>query len=288
MKRFHSTFRLALLAMVLGFCLAPVRGFAQDITLAWDASTSPDVAGYKIYYEADSSELPMEGIEALEGPSPVDVGDVTTFTMTGLPEGHVYYFRATAYDSTGNESTLSNLAASAWIPSPLLPESDSTTGSPAMLVWSSPPTGLDLTFTVLYGTDAALPVSGTTAASGNDAGQPPLSNLLAALACLLGMALRQQMSAKGRKRLTGLAICVGLTLATVSCGGGGGGGGGDGGSSSSTTLSSQSDTVMVSGLTENYLTTDNLESGTTYYWKVVAVDGDGQEYESGTSSFIAE
>lgn len=287
MKKLHSAFRLVLLTMLFGLCLAPAWGFAQNITLAWDPSDSPDVAGYKIYYQADSSEMPMEGIEALEGPSPVDAGDVTSFTLTGLPEGSIYYFRATAYNSAGLESDPSNLAASAWIPAPLLPESDIVVSSPAMLVWSSPPTGLDLTFTVLYGTDPDLSVSGTIAASGNNADLPPLANLLAALACLIGMALRQLLSAKGRKHLTGLAICVGLALATVSCGGGGGGGGG-GGSSPSTTLSSSNHTVVVGGLTDNYLTTDDLDAGTTYYWKVVAVDGDGQEYESDTSSFIAE
>lgn len=288
MKILHSTFRLALLAMVFGLCLAPAAGFAQDISLAWNPSVSTGVTGYKLYYQADTADQPMEGIEALEGPSPIDVGDVTAFTLTGLPEGSVYYFRATAYNGDGLESDPSNLVASAWIPAPLLPESDSVVSSPAMLVWSSPPTGLDLTFTVYYGTDPALPVSGTIAPTGGSYPDlPPLANLLAALACLIGMASRQLLSAKGRKRLTGLAICVGLALATVSCGGGGGGGGG-GDSPPSTTLSSPNDTVVVSGLTDNYHTTGDLDAGATYYWKVVAIDGDGQEYESDTGSFTVE
>jgi hypothetical protein len=286
MKKFLKTLSSAFAAMAMGLCLLPATGFAQDITLAWNPSVSSDVTGYKLYYQADTADQPMEGIEALEGSSPIDVGDVTTFTVTGLPEGSIYYFRATAYNSAGLESDPSNLTASAWIPAPLLPESDSVVSSPAMLVWSSPPTDLDLTFTVIYGTDPALPVSGSIAVSGANAGLPPLANLLAALACLIGMALRQLLSAKSRKRLTGLAICVGLALATVSCGGGGGGGGGD--SPPSTTLSLSSDTVVVSGITDNYHTTDDLEAGSTYYWKVVAVDGDGQEYESETSSFTVE
>jgi hypothetical protein len=287
MKKLVRTFRFAFLAMIFGFCLAPAMGFAQNVTLAWDPSVSSDVAGYKLYYQAGSADLPMEGIEALEGPSPIDVGDVTTFTLTGLPEGSVYYFRATAYNSTGLESDPSNLTASAWIPAPLLPESDSVVSSPAMLVWSSPPAELDLTFTVLYGTDPTLPVGGSTAAGGNNTGGlPPLGNLLMALVCLLVMGLRQLVSATARKRLTGLAVCVGLVLVTVSCGGGGGGGGGD--SPPSTTLSSSNDTVVVSGLTDNYLTSGDLDAGTTYYWKVVAVDGGGQEYESDTSSFTVE
>jgi hypothetical protein len=287
MKKLVRTFRPAFLAMIFGFCLAPAMGFAQNVTLAWDPSVSSDVAGYKLYYQAGSADLPMEGIEALEGPSPINVGDVTTFTLTGLPEGSVYYFRATAYNSANLESDPSNLVASAWIPAPLLPESDSVASSPAMLVWSSPPADLDLTFTVLYGTDPALPVSGSIAAGGNNTGLPPLGNLLAALACLIGMGLRRLVSATARKRLAGLAVCVGLVLATVSCGGGGGGGGG-GDSAPSTKLSSPNDTVMVSGLTDNYLTTGDLDAGTTYYWKVVAVDGEGQEYESDTSSFTVE
>jgi hypothetical protein len=38
------------------------------------------------------------------------VGNVTSYTISGLESGKRYYFSATAYDSNGNESILSNQA----------------------------------------------------------------------------------------------------------------------------------------------------------------------------------
>lgn len=73
---------------------------AGTIKLAWDAPTtnedgSPltDLAGYKIYY----------GIASPDEHS-IDVGNVTTYTLTGLTPGQTYIIAATAYDASGNES----------------------------------------------------------------------------------------------------------------------------------------------------------------------------------------
>lgn len=85
--------------------LLPSLCGAADINLEWDAS--PDaVAGYKIYY-GDVCEPPLSGASAVQGVSPVDVGDTLAATMT-LPYGQEYCFRATAYDAAGYESALSN------------------------------------------------------------------------------------------------------------------------------------------------------------------------------------
>lgn len=124
--------------------ICPAQLLPQVVELAWDPSASNAVAGYKIYSKAASSELPLDGVEALEGASPIDVGNVTSFTLNELPEGSLYYFRATAYDSVGYESELSNLAASAWLPATLAPAMNETVGSSAVLVWSTPPDDLDL------------------------------------------------------------------------------------------------------------------------------------------------
>ena len=155
MKSTVST--LASLTMFIAgllFWATPLQ--AQVVNLAWDPSPSQDVAGYKIYYKADSRELPLDGVEALEGPSPIDVGSVNAFTLNELPEGSIYYFRATAYDSTGYESTLSNLAFSEWLPATLAPAMNQIVDSSAVLVWSLPPDDLNLTFSLLYGTDPEL------------------------------------------------------------------------------------------------------------------------------------
>lgn len=67
-------------------------------TLAWDANTEPELAGYRIYY----------GTAPRTYGAPIDVGNVTTYKVQGLTRGQRYYFAATAYDAVGNESGFSN------------------------------------------------------------------------------------------------------------------------------------------------------------------------------------
>jgi uncharacterized repeat protein (TIGR01451 family) len=85
-----------------------------NVTLTWLPNPEADVAGYKIYYDVDSG-FPYTGTGATEGPSPIDVGNVNTFTLSGLTPG-TYYFTVTAYDTDrdgigdqtdGNESWFS-------------------------------------------------------------------------------------------------------------------------------------------------------------------------------------
>ncbi len=66
---------------------------AAEVTLAWDANTDP-VAGYRLYY----------GHASRSYASSVDVGNVTTYTWTGLAEGQTYYFAVTAYNASNVES----------------------------------------------------------------------------------------------------------------------------------------------------------------------------------------
>ena len=82
--------------------------YAMDVTLAWDANTEPNLAGYKIYYDSDCSGEPYDGIGAVEGASPIDVENITEFTLHGLPNGQVHYFAVTAYNDEGLESGYSN------------------------------------------------------------------------------------------------------------------------------------------------------------------------------------
>jgi len=156
MKTIISLQLKSLPILFIGLLIYPALSFGQVVQLAWDPSPSSDVAGYKIYYKAASSELPLDGVEALEGPSPIDVGNVTSFTLSELPEGSVYYFRASAYDSAGNESVLSNMVTSDWLPATLAPTMNETVGTSTVLVWSTPPADLALSFTLRYGTDPNL------------------------------------------------------------------------------------------------------------------------------------
>ena len=64
---------------------------AADVALAWNANTESNLAGYRIYYGTSSGNLS----------SSVNAGNVTTYTVTGLPLGATYFFAATAYNTSG-------------------------------------------------------------------------------------------------------------------------------------------------------------------------------------------
>jgi len=70
----------------------------QSVTLAWDKSPDLGVVGYNIYY----------GVASGNYTNKVDAGNVTNRAISGLVEGRTYYFGATAYNSAGLESVLSN------------------------------------------------------------------------------------------------------------------------------------------------------------------------------------
>jgi fibronectin type 3 domain-containing protein len=72
--------------------------WAKSVTLAWDANTESDLAGYKMYW-GTASEIYNNS---------VDVGNQTSYTVIELIEGQTYYFAATAYDTSKNESGYSN------------------------------------------------------------------------------------------------------------------------------------------------------------------------------------
>ncbi|MFO7708481.1 MAG: choice-of-anchor U domain-containing protein [Desulfobacterales bacterium] len=71
---------------------------AADVTLAWDPNSETDLAGYRLHYGAASGSYSVH----------IDVRNVTTYTVTGLTAGQTYYFAATAYNTSGNESGYSN------------------------------------------------------------------------------------------------------------------------------------------------------------------------------------
>jgi uncharacterized repeat protein (TIGR02543 family) len=72
--------------------------YAAQVILAWDASTDPAVVGYKIHY----------GNASRNYPAVVDAGNRTTCTIANLSPGMAYYFAATGYDASGQESGYSN------------------------------------------------------------------------------------------------------------------------------------------------------------------------------------
>lgn len=71
--------------------------FSAQVTLAWDANTEPDLAGYRIHYGTSSGVYPFS----------VDLRKNTGCTISDLEEGTTYFFAATAYDTHGDESEFS-------------------------------------------------------------------------------------------------------------------------------------------------------------------------------------
>jgi len=107
--------------MVLSGCLmllTVVAVHAKTVNLSWDPSPDSDIAGYKIYYKADSSTLPFNSRGAKEGTSPIDVGNVLNSTLSDLPNDQIHYVAVTAYNAKGEESTFSNIVTSQVAPGP--------------------------------------------------------------------------------------------------------------------------------------------------------------------------
>ena len=81
-------------ALLLAWATA---GNAQNVTLAWDASPSLSIAGYRVYYGTNSRAYGFV----------TNAGLVQTQRLA-LPHSGRWFFAATAYDTIGLESDFSN------------------------------------------------------------------------------------------------------------------------------------------------------------------------------------
>jgi hypothetical protein len=82
---------------------------AQQVTLAWDASPSADVGGYRLYYGTNTGSYPFV----------TNAGLVLTQAVV-LPHGGRWFFAATAYSTNGLESDFSSEVS--WESKPVPPE----------------------------------------------------------------------------------------------------------------------------------------------------------------------
>jgi hypothetical protein len=247
--------------------------FSREITLQWEPSPSPGVIGYKVYYQQGTPNLPLSGNEAYQGSSPIDVENSLMATISGLKEEAVYYFSVTAYDSNKNESTFSNIVSTGWMPPLHSPQKESIIVPwNVTFQWAAGPPEQYLNYTLYYGTDVNQVMYAGTAPTNffsfpTVPGPTPAQNLLIVVALLIMLTL---LPATGRRdrRVVYLrrTVVAGLfVFSLVACGGGGGSGWtGEGLPLSSTTLMS-----VNTGSSTSYQT-DELQPGTTYYWKVDA------------------
>ncbi|MFQ6094210.1 MAG: fibronectin type III domain-containing protein, partial [bacterium] len=76
------------------------------IYLMWTPNPPGATAGYKIYYDSDSSGSPYEGTDANQGVSPIVIDSAADsgLVLSGLANGLTYYLAITAYDTIGIES----------------------------------------------------------------------------------------------------------------------------------------------------------------------------------------
>lgn len=99
---------MKIIIIILSFLLMLMGAtsvLAADFTLIWESPTTnadgtplTDLAGYKVYYGTASGTYG----------TPINVGNVTTYKVTGLLSDKMYYFVVTAFDTSGNESGYSN------------------------------------------------------------------------------------------------------------------------------------------------------------------------------------
>ena len=66
-----------------------------SVTVSWNYSVDDTAGGYYLYYGTRPGEY--LGRVALEGESPINVGNTTSYTVTGLENGRIYYFAVAAW-----------------------------------------------------------------------------------------------------------------------------------------------------------------------------------------------
>ena len=77
--------------------LTPSAQAQSSVTLAWNPDAGTNIAGYKMYY----------GVASRTYTNANNVGNVTNATISSLIGGTIYYFAATAVDTSGLESDYS-------------------------------------------------------------------------------------------------------------------------------------------------------------------------------------
>jgi hypothetical protein len=106
------------------------QALAMDITLEWDPNTETYLDHYVIYWGTSSGPPYANNSEDLSK-------NDTTYTITGLTEGQIYFFSAKAFDTEGLESDYSTEidTKAPQITSP--PTITSVTGTTATIEWNT-------------------------------------------------------------------------------------------------------------------------------------------------------
>ncbi|MBP1610936.1 MAG: conserved repeat domain protein [Acidobacteria bacterium] len=119
-KRQMRYFSICVVTCIAILICSSNPSYAKDVTLAWDANTEADLAGYKIYYEPGASGgqnlASYPGTGAAEGSSPIGMQPtadenpepgIVQFSLHGLDEATTYCFVVTACNAENLESASS-------------------------------------------------------------------------------------------------------------------------------------------------------------------------------------
>ena len=99
-RSYALSFPALFLIGILFFLLLALAGQAraEQVSLAWDANTEPDLGGYKLYYWTAAQAYSQV----------ISVGKNNQVTVNNLSQGVTYFFAVTAYNLQGAESDYSN------------------------------------------------------------------------------------------------------------------------------------------------------------------------------------
>ena len=100
MKSFKKKLKILIIHLVL-FLLMPTWALAVDVTLDWSTWDEGLYIDHFVIYWGNTSGTYTNN-------SPPVLGNQTSHTITGLPDGQVFYFAMKSFDGKGNESEYSN------------------------------------------------------------------------------------------------------------------------------------------------------------------------------------
>ena len=128
-----APFLFALLVAATLASFSPALAGPTDVSLAWNANSDPDLAGYQIAW----------GTSPGSHPNLIDAGNVTAYTVTGLTTGSTYYFVLQAYDQARNFSSNSSEVSGVAGAAPTLTLTIAESPDPVQA-------GSDVTYTLSY------------------------------------------------------------------------------------------------------------------------------------------
>jgi len=102
-----------LIAVFIGMflmCFTPAQADTQGIKLIWEKDVEADLAGFRVYMGTVTiTPCPNIPLQVVDLPYTGQTSFSTDYQVTGAPL-EMFYFRVTAYDTSGNESACSNEA----------------------------------------------------------------------------------------------------------------------------------------------------------------------------------